>query len=119
QLFGTRMVAGFSLHGLVSSSDLPTYLEAGYHVLTLPDGDFAPGDKCGLCRKMNEIPSLLNRHGQRLAGRADSRERASAAYARGLWTDTTLADSLRQAAQQTPDRVLLIDAENRIDCRTL
>ena len=46
-------------------------------------------------------------------------ERAARAYARGLWTPDTLAAYLRKAAQQTPDRVLLIEGDRRIDCRTL
>jgi len=46
-------------------------------------------------------------------------ERAARAYASGLWTPDTLADYLRKAAQQTPQRVLLIDGDCRIDCQTL
>jgi acyl-CoA synthetase (AMP-forming)/AMP-acid ligase II len=46
-------------------------------------------------------------------------ECAAEAYSRGLWVRTTLADVLRQAAEQTPDRLLLIDGANRIDCQTL
>jgi acyl-CoA synthetase (AMP-forming)/AMP-acid ligase II len=46
-------------------------------------------------------------------------ERAQRAYARGLWSRTTLADALRDAARQTPDRVLLVDGDYRLDCRTL
>lgn len=38
------------------------------------------------------------------------------AYARGLWTSTTLADTLRDAAENTPDRVLLIDGSHRLTC---
>ena len=38
-------------------------------------------------------------------------ERATDAYARELWVRTTLADSLREAAQQTPQRVALIDGD--------
>lgn len=41
------------------------------------------------------------------------------AYDRGLWTRTTLADTLRKAAEQTPERVLLVDGALRIDCRSL
>jgi acyl-CoA synthetase (AMP-forming)/AMP-acid ligase II len=46
-------------------------------------------------------------------------ERAARAYADGLWIPGTLADSLLEAAQQTPDRVLLVDGEHRIDCTSL
>jgi acyl-CoA synthetase (AMP-forming)/AMP-acid ligase II len=68
---------------------------------------------------MNEIPNPLNGDGNRLADRPGHRERAASAYARGLWTDSTLADALRIAAQQTPGRVLLVDGTRRIDCQTL
>jgi acyl-CoA synthetase (AMP-forming)/AMP-acid ligase II len=46
-------------------------------------------------------------------------ERAAHAYARGLWSRDTLADALQKAAQETPQRVLIIDGNSRIDCRTL
>lgn len=46
-------------------------------------------------------------------------ERAAHAYARGLWSRDTLADALQKAARETPQRVLLIDGNWRIDCRTL
>ncbi len=45
--------------------------------------------------------------------------RARAAYAEGRWVRTTLADALQQAEQRTPQRVLLVDGERRIDCLTL
>jgi acyl-CoA synthetase (AMP-forming)/AMP-acid ligase II len=56
-----------------------------------------------------------------IAGRSVrwSSERAADAYARGLWVRETLADTLRRAAQQTPQRVLLVDGAQRIDCQTL
>ena len=41
------------------------------------------------------------------------------AYARGLWVRTTLADSLREAAQLTPDRIALVDGDIRLDCDAL
>lgn len=44
---------------------------------------------------------------------------AADAYAAGLWVSTTLADTLREAAEQTPDRVLVIDGETRLTCREL
>lgn len=46
-------------------------------------------------------------------------ERASQAYARGQWVRETLADALQTAAEQTPQRILLIDGERRLDCETL
>jgi acyl-CoA synthetase (AMP-forming)/AMP-acid ligase II len=45
--------------------------------------------------------------------------RADDAYAKGRWVRDTLADVLRKAAQETPDRVLIVDGAHRIDCRTL
>jgi acyl-CoA synthetase (AMP-forming)/AMP-acid ligase II len=46
-------------------------------------------------------------------------ERATDAYAQGWWVRGTLADSLREAAQHTPQRVALIDADQRLDCQSL
>lgn len=45
--------------------------------------------------------------------------RAADGYRRGLWVRTTLADALRDAAQTTPDRVLLVDGDVRLTCRML
>jgi len=45
--------------------------------------------------------------------------RAADAYDRGLWIHETLADTLQQAATQTPDRTVLVDGDIRLDCRTL
>ncbi|MFA5941128.1 MAG: AMP-binding protein [Sinimarinibacterium sp.] len=45
--------------------------------------------------------------------------RAARAYAEGRWIRATLADALQQAAQQTPQRVLLVDGDRRIDCAGL
>jgi cyclohexanecarboxylate-CoA ligase len=45
--------------------------------------------------------------------------RAAAAYRRGLWVHTTLADSLRAAAETSPQRTVLVDADTRLDCATL
>ncbi|MBO0866352.1 MAG: AMP-binding protein, partial [Mycobacterium sp.] len=45
--------------------------------------------------------------------------RAADAYARGWWTRGTLADSLAEAVQRTPQRVVVIDGESRVDCRSL
>jgi acyl-CoA synthetase (AMP-forming)/AMP-acid ligase II len=44
---------------------------------------------------------------------------AADAYRRGWWVHTTLADALRDAAQTTPDRTVLVDVEVRLDCQTL
>ena len=48
-----------------------------------------------------------------------SPDRAAKAYAAGWWVNATLADALQRAAAETPDRVVLIDGEHRIDCRRL
>ncbi|OBG62662.1 AMP-binding protein [Mycobacterium sp. E3339] len=44
---------------------------------------------------------------------------ASAAYRRGLWVHTTLADSLRTAAIESPRRTALVDKDVRLDCAML
>jgi cyclohexanecarboxylate-CoA ligase len=44
---------------------------------------------------------------------------AAEAYRRGLWVDTTLADSLRAAAETSPRRTVLVDGHIRLDCATL
>ncbi|HET9877235.1 MAG TPA: AMP-binding protein [Mycobacterium sp.] len=44
---------------------------------------------------------------------------AADAYARGLWVSSTLADSLAQAARETPSRPLLIDGDVRLTCQDL
>jgi cyclohexanecarboxylate-CoA ligase len=46
-------------------------------------------------------------------------ERAGDAYARGWWVGSTLADSLREAAQRTPRRLALVDGDRRMDCQSL
>jgi cyclohexanecarboxylate-CoA ligase len=46
-------------------------------------------------------------------------ERAAEAYRRGLWVHTTLADSLRAAAQTEPGRIVLVDNDIRLDNATL
>jgi acyl-CoA synthetase (AMP-forming)/AMP-acid ligase II len=46
-------------------------------------------------------------------------QRAADAYRGGLWVRTTLADSLRDAATSTPDRIVLVDSDIRIDCKNL
>jgi cyclohexanecarboxylate-CoA ligase len=46
-------------------------------------------------------------------------ERIADAYAHGWWVRSTLADSLRDAARQTPRRLVVVDGEVRLDCRQL
>jgi acyl-CoA synthetase (AMP-forming)/AMP-acid ligase II len=60
--------------------------------------------------------------GRRLLGGRSIRwsdERAASAYSRGQWTRHTLADALSAAAEQTPERVLLVEGGDRVDCKTL
>ncbi len=45
--------------------------------------------------------------------------RAAEAYRCGLWVRTTLADSLRAAAETSPRRTVLVDEDTRLDCATL
>ncbi|MES2488670.1 MAG: AMP-binding protein [Pseudomonadota bacterium] len=45
--------------------------------------------------------------------------RATHAYAKGHWIHQTLADALQHAAKKTPDRVLLVDGDQRINCAQL
>ncbi|OBA73277.1 cyclohexanecarboxylate-CoA ligase [Mycobacterium sp. 1554424.7] len=44
---------------------------------------------------------------------------AAEAYRRGLWVHTTLAESLRAAAETSPQRTALVDADTRLDCAAL
>lgn len=44
---------------------------------------------------------------------------AADAYAAGLWVSTTLADTLAEAAEQTPQRILLVDGDIELTCREL
>jgi acyl-CoA synthetase (AMP-forming)/AMP-acid ligase II len=46
-------------------------------------------------------------------------DRAADAYRRGLWVHETLADTLRDAAQTTPDRTVLVDGAIRLSCSQL
>lgn len=46
-------------------------------------------------------------------------ERAAAVYAQGFWVRETLADVLRCAARDTPDRVAIVDGEHRLTCADL
>jgi acyl-CoA synthetase (AMP-forming)/AMP-acid ligase II len=46
-------------------------------------------------------------------------QRAADAYARGWWVRGTLADSLVEAARSTPERIVVIDGECQLDCRSL
>jgi acyl-CoA synthetase (AMP-forming)/AMP-acid ligase II len=45
--------------------------------------------------------------------------RAADAYRRGLWVHETLADALRDAARATPDRIVLVDGDIRLNCKEL
>ncbi len=45
--------------------------------------------------------------------------RAAEAYRAGWWVHTTLADSLRAAAETSPQRTVLVDGDTRLDCATL
>lgn len=57
-----------------------------------------------------------------LAGSSSARSdraRAADAYARHWWVTTTLADSLRDAAEQTPRRTVVIDGDLRLNCEQL
>lgn len=67
------------------------------------------------------MPSDLTTERKLIAGRwvRWNAERAAQAYARGLWVRETLADALKRAAAQTPDRVVVVDGQQRIDCKTL
>lgn len=44
---------------------------------------------------------------------------AERAYAAGLWVDRTLADALRDAARDTPDRIAVVDGDVALTCREL
>ncbi len=59
--------------------------------------------------------------GKRIGGRRVRWDdgRAADAYARGWWVRGTLADSLAEAAQRTPQRIVMIDGAGEIDCRSL
>ncbi|HWK51246.1 MAG TPA: hypothetical protein VNR40_15235, partial [Steroidobacter sp.] len=63
--------------------------------------------------KAAAMPTDLSTQRKWIAGRSIrwNDERASQAYARGQWVRETLADALQKAAEQTPQRILLIDAE--------
>ena len=50
---------------------------------------------------------------------SDDTTHAAEAYRRGLWVNTTLADSLRVAAESAPRRTVLVDNNIRLDCATL
>ncbi len=56
-----------------------------------------------------------------LAGRSIrwDAQRAEHAYAQGLWVRETLADSLRQSAHDTPERILIVDGEMRLTASAL
>jgi acyl-CoA synthetase (AMP-forming)/AMP-acid ligase II len=46
-------------------------------------------------------------------------QRAKDAYARGLWVRETPADALKKAARETPDRLLIVDGDKRVTCKSL
>lgn len=46
-------------------------------------------------------------------------ERAASAYRDGWWVEDTLADCLRQAAEDDPTRIVVVDGDVRLDARTL
>lgn len=46
-------------------------------------------------------------------------QRAQAAYAAGWWVREGLGHALKNAAEQAPERVLIVDGDVRIDARTL
>ncbi len=54
-----------------------------------------------------------------IAGARHDAAYAAAAYQRGLWTHSTLADSLQAAAEMSPLRTALVDNDIRLDCATL
>jgi acyl-CoA synthetase (AMP-forming)/AMP-acid ligase II len=67
------------------------------------------------------MPNDLTTERKLIAGRwvRWNAKQAAHAYARGLWIRETLADALDRAAAQTPERVVVIDGDGRIDCKTL
>lgn len=46
-------------------------------------------------------------------------EQAKAAYADGYWIQETLADALKQEAEQDPERILVIDGAVRVSARSM
>jgi acyl-CoA synthetase (AMP-forming)/AMP-acid ligase II len=67
------------------------------------------------------MPSDTNNHRKQIDGRWIRWDagRAADAYARGLWVKDTLADRLRKAAQETPQRTVIVDGDTRLDCSGL
>lgn len=67
------------------------------------------------------MPNEINAKRKTIAGRSIrwDEARAARAYAEGHWIHQTLADALQQAAQKTPNRVLLVDGDQRITCARL
>jgi cyclohexanecarboxylate-CoA ligase len=45
--------------------------------------------------------------------------RAQKAYADGWWVESTLADAIRAAARDTPERIVVVDGDVRLHCREL
>lgn len=54
-----------------------------------------------------------------MGSKPDVEHRAAHAYAHGWWVRSTLADSLREAARHTPERVALVDGNHRLTCADL
>ena len=67
------------------------------------------------------MPSEITANRKTISGRSIrwDEARAARAYADGHWIHQTLADALQQAAKKTPDRVLLVDGDQRITCAQL
>lgn len=66
-----------------------------------------------------QIPEKVQR--RVIAGRSVrwDAERAEAAYAQGHWVQETLADALRRAATEEPQRMLIVDGDIRLDAHRL
>lgn len=67
---------------------------------------------------MNSVNKIQRRVIAGMSVRWDD-EAAKSAYERGLWVHETLADTLKHAASQTPERVLIVDDAVRLDAKTL
>ncbi|PTU30455.1 AMP-binding protein [Stenotrophobium rhamnosiphilum] len=67
------------------------------------------------------MPNEITANRKTISGRSIrwDEARAARAYAEGHWIHQTLADALQHAAKKTPDRVLLIDDNQRINCAQL
>jgi len=63
----------------------------------------------------------INQGRRLIAGRSIrwNEERAQAAYTGGFWAKETLAEALVRAAEEEPERVLIVDGKVRLDAHTL